>query len=139
MCVQWAEQISKLGTTCCSYLGCFLQLSKDEEEDISPHMFNFREAMTQISEREEKVVEQLRELRQVCGRGEPSPGCLLHVDNTLSYLSQVLLGRLWAVLQDAVSGVTFSSLPTFSCGFLLNWLNWGISVLVASWSPFPSN
>uniref|UniRef100_A0A8B9NL97 Kinesin-like protein n=1 Tax=Accipiter nisus TaxID=211598 RepID=A0A8B9NL97_9AVES len=39
-------------------------LSKDEEEDISPHMFNFREAMTQISEREEKVVEQLRELRQ---------------------------------------------------------------------------
>ncbi|KFR05293.1 Kinesin-like KIF2C, partial [Opisthocomus hoazin] len=44
--------------------GCFLQLSKDEEEDISPHMFNFREAMTQISEWEEKVVEQLRELRQ---------------------------------------------------------------------------
>ncbi|XP_049664596.1 kinesin-like protein KIF2C isoform X1 [Accipiter gentilis] len=39
-------------------------LSKDEEEDISPHMFNFREAMTQISEREEKVVEQLRDLRQ---------------------------------------------------------------------------
>ncbi|XP_009981813.1 PREDICTED: kinesin-like protein KIF2C isoform X2 [Tauraco erythrolophus] len=39
-------------------------LSKDEEEDISPHMFNFREAMIQISEREEKVVEQLRELRQ---------------------------------------------------------------------------
>ncbi|XP_009578292.1 PREDICTED: kinesin-like protein KIF2C isoform X3 [Fulmarus glacialis] len=39
-------------------------LSKDEEEDISPDMFNFREAMTQISEREEKVVEQLRELRQ---------------------------------------------------------------------------
>ncbi|XP_064311312.1 kinesin-like protein KIF2C [Phalacrocorax carbo] len=39
-------------------------LSKDEEDDLSPHMFNFREAMTQISEREEKVVEQLRELRQ---------------------------------------------------------------------------
>ncbi|KFR00296.1 Kinesin-like KIF2C, partial [Nipponia nippon] len=39
-------------------------LSKYEEEDISPHMFNFREAMTQISEREEKVVEQLRDLRQ---------------------------------------------------------------------------
>ncbi|GAB0193086.1 kinesin-like protein KIF2C [Grus japonensis] len=39
-------------------------LSKDEEEDLSPHMFNFREAMTQISEREEKVVEQLRDLRQ---------------------------------------------------------------------------
>ncbi|KAM9280043.1 kinesin-like protein KIF2C [Cariama cristata] len=37
---------------------------KDEEEDLSPHMFSFREAMTQISEREEKVVEQLRELRQ---------------------------------------------------------------------------
>ncbi|KAM9187177.1 kinesin-like protein KIF2C [Mergus octosetaceus] len=39
-------------------------LSKDEEEDMSPHMFNFREAITQIGEREEKVVEQLRELRQ---------------------------------------------------------------------------
>ncbi|XP_010080951.1 PREDICTED: kinesin-like protein KIF2C isoform X2 [Pterocles gutturalis] len=39
-------------------------LFKDEEEDMSPHMFNFREAMTQISEREEKVIEQLRELRQ---------------------------------------------------------------------------
>ncbi|KFM12947.1 Kinesin-like KIF2C, partial [Aptenodytes forsteri] len=44
--------------------GSGYNLSKDEEEDISPHMFNFREAMTQISEREEKVVEQLRELRQ---------------------------------------------------------------------------
>ncbi|XP_032048666.1 kinesin-like protein KIF2C isoform X2 [Aythya fuligula] len=39
-------------------------LSKDEEEDISPHMFHFREAITQIGEREEKVIEQLRELRQ---------------------------------------------------------------------------
>lgn len=139
MCVQWAEQISKLGTTCCSYLGCFLQLSKDEEEDISPYMFNFREAMTQISEREEKAVEQLRELRQVCGIGKPNTGCLLHVDSTLPCLSQVLLGRLWAVLQDVVSGGTFSSLPTFSYDFLSNWLNWGISVLVASWSPLLSN
>uniref|UniRef100_A0A8C5ITC6 Uncharacterized protein n=1 Tax=Junco hyemalis TaxID=40217 RepID=A0A8C5ITC6_JUNHY len=25
MCGQWANQNSKLGTTCCSYLGCFLQ------------------------------------------------------------------------------------------------------------------
>ncbi|XP_057246592.1 kinesin-like protein KIF2C isoform X3 [Malurus melanocephalus] len=38
--------------------------SKDEEEELSPHMFTYREVMTQISEREEKVVEQLRELRQ---------------------------------------------------------------------------
>ncbi|XP_056353063.1 kinesin-like protein KIF2C isoform X2 [Oenanthe melanoleuca] len=38
--------------------------SKDEEEELSPHMFSYREVMTQISEREEKVVEQLRELRQ---------------------------------------------------------------------------
>uniref|UniRef100_A0A672UR50 Kinesin-like protein n=1 Tax=Strigops habroptila TaxID=2489341 RepID=A0A672UR50_STRHB len=51
-------------STCCSYLDHFLQLCKDEEEDISPHMFSFREAMTQISEREEKVVEQLKELKQ---------------------------------------------------------------------------
>lgn len=41
-----------------------LSLSKDEEEELSPHMFSYREVMTQISEREEKVVEQLRELRQ---------------------------------------------------------------------------
>uniref|UniRef100_A0A8C9ELX6 Kinesin-like protein n=1 Tax=Pavo cristatus TaxID=9049 RepID=A0A8C9ELX6_PAVCR len=39
-------------------------LSKDEEEDLSPHLFNFREAMSQIGEWEEKVAEQLRELRQ---------------------------------------------------------------------------
>ncbi|XP_072199627.1 kinesin-like protein KIF2C isoform X2 [Excalfactoria chinensis] len=39
-------------------------LPKDEEEDLSPHLFTFREAMIQIGEREEKVVEQLRELRQ---------------------------------------------------------------------------
>ncbi|XP_075567772.1 kinesin-like protein KIF2C isoform X2 [Pelecanus crispus] len=45
--------------------GSGYNLPKDEEEEISPHMFNFREAMTQISEREEKVVEQLRELRQL--------------------------------------------------------------------------
>ncbi|KFQ14821.1 Kinesin-like KIF2C, partial [Leptosomus discolor] len=45
-------------------LGHQHNLSKDEEEDISPHMVNFCEAMTQISEREENVVEQLRELRQ---------------------------------------------------------------------------
>lgn len=138
MCVSWTEQILKLGTTCCSYLGCFLQLSKDEEEDISPHMFNFREAMTQISEREEKVVEQLRELRQVCGRGKPSPGCLLHVDSTLPCLSQVLLGRPVGCTARCCQWY-LSSLPTFSCCFLPCWLNWGISVLVASWSPFPSS
>ncbi|XP_030310953.1 kinesin-like protein KIF2C [Calypte anna] len=39
-------------------------LSKGDEEDISPHMFEFREAVTQIHEWEEKIVEQLRELRQ---------------------------------------------------------------------------
>lgn len=83
MCVQWVGQIFKLGTTCCSYLDCFLQLCKDEEEELSPHMFSFREAMTQISEREEKVVEQLKELKQVCGRGKPGLGCLLQVDCSL--------------------------------------------------------
>ncbi|XP_071421358.1 kinesin-like protein KIF2C isoform X3 [Pithys albifrons albifrons] len=44
--------------------GLQYSFSKDEEEDLSPDMFNYREAMTQISEREEKVVEQFRELRQ---------------------------------------------------------------------------
>ncbi|XP_050162878.1 kinesin-like protein KIF2C [Myiozetetes cayanensis] len=45
-------------------LGLQYSLSKDEEEDLSPHMFKYREAMTQVREREEKAVEQLRELRQ---------------------------------------------------------------------------
>ncbi|XP_058699214.1 kinesin-like protein KIF2C isoform X1 [Poecile atricapillus] len=44
--------------------GLEFNLSKDEEEELSPHMFSYREVMAQISEREEKVVEQLRELRQ---------------------------------------------------------------------------
>lgn len=92
MCVQWAEQNSKLGTICCSYLDCFLQLSKDEEEELSPHMFSYREVMTQISEREEKVVEQLRELRQVWGSSKPSSGHLLYVGSSL-LCGQVLLGR----------------------------------------------
>ncbi|XP_069719057.1 kinesin-like protein KIF2C isoform X2 [Phaenicophaeus curvirostris] len=38
-------------------------LSKDEEDDISPDVLDF-DAVTQINEQEEKVVEQLRELRQ---------------------------------------------------------------------------
>ncbi|XP_048168863.1 kinesin-like protein KIF2C isoform X2 [Corvus hawaiiensis] len=44
--------------------GLQFNFSKDEEEELSPHMFSYREVMTQISEWEEKVVEQLRELRQ---------------------------------------------------------------------------
>uniref|UniRef100_A0A8C3XTX0 Kinesin-like protein n=1 Tax=Chelydra serpentina TaxID=8475 RepID=A0A8C3XTX0_CHESE len=39
-------------------------LSKEEEEELSPHMSSFREAMTQISELEEKAVEELKEMRQ---------------------------------------------------------------------------
>lgn len=93
MCVQWAKENSNLGTTCCSYLGCFLQFSKDEEEEFSPNMFRYREVMTQISEREEKVVEQLRELRQVWGSSKPSPGHLLYVDSSLLCRSQVLLEK----------------------------------------------
>ncbi|XP_040466611.1 kinesin-like protein KIF2C isoform X3 [Falco naumanni] len=50
--------------TCAEGLGLQYNLSKDDDEDISPHMSNFREAMTQINEREEKLVEQLKELRQ---------------------------------------------------------------------------
>lgn len=132
-----SQSLRLLKTTCCSYLSCFLQLSKDEEEDMSPHMFNFREAVTQIGEREEKVVEQLRELRQVGVRGKPNLSCLLYVDRNLPCLSLVLLGRLWAVMQNAVSGVTFSSVLAFPSGFLLNWLHCGIPVLVASQSPSP--
>ncbi|XP_054240518.1 kinesin-like protein KIF2C [Indicator indicator] len=45
-------------------LGYQCNLSKDEEEGISPQMFNLHEAMTCITECEDKAVEQLRELRQ---------------------------------------------------------------------------
>lgn len=44
--------------------GLQLNLSKDEDEELSPQMFSYRQVMAQINEREEKVVEQLRELRQ---------------------------------------------------------------------------
>ncbi|KFQ77614.1 Kinesin-like KIF2C, partial [Phaethon lepturus] len=44
--------------------GSGYNLSKNEEEDLSPHVFNFCDAVTQVNEREEKIVEQLRELRQ---------------------------------------------------------------------------
>ncbi|KFQ20100.1 Kinesin-like KIF2C, partial [Mesitornis unicolor] len=44
--------------------GSGYNLSKDEEEDNAPHLFSFCEGVTQMSEWEEKAVEQLRELRQ---------------------------------------------------------------------------
>lgn len=93
MCVQWAKQNSNLGTACSSYLGCFLQFSKDEEEELSPNMFRYREVMTQISEWEEKAVEQLKELKQVRGSSKTSSGHLLYVASSLLCLSQVLLGK----------------------------------------------
>ncbi|XP_075791932.1 kinesin-like protein KIF2C isoform X3 [Pelodiscus sinensis] len=37
---------------------------EEEEEEVSPHMSSFCEAMTRISELEEKAVEELREMRQ---------------------------------------------------------------------------
>lgn len=39
------------------------QLSEDE---LSPHLSSFREAVTRISELEEKAIEELKEVRQVC-------------------------------------------------------------------------
>uniref|UniRef100_A0A8C6ZU70 Kinesin-like protein n=1 Tax=Nothoprocta perdicaria TaxID=30464 RepID=A0A8C6ZU70_NOTPE len=100
MCMQWAEQILELVTACYSYLDFFLQLSKDEEEDLSPHMFNFREAVIQIGEQEEKVIEELRELKQVCGRCELCLRCFLRVDGSLPCLSQVLMGRPYSIMQE---------------------------------------
>ncbi|XP_023773802.1 kinesin-like protein KIF2C isoform X4 [Cyanistes caeruleus] len=52
--------------------GLEFNLSKDEEEELSPHMFSYREVMAQISEWEEKVIEQLRELRQVWETANPA-------------------------------------------------------------------
>uniref|UniRef100_A0A674HZ64 Kinesin-like protein n=1 Tax=Terrapene triunguis TaxID=2587831 RepID=A0A674HZ64_9SAUR len=54
------------GMSSCEYtLNTLRYLSKEEEEELSPHMSSFREAMTQISELEEKAVEELREMRQM--------------------------------------------------------------------------
>ncbi|XP_074858858.1 kinesin-like protein KIF2C isoform X2 [Carettochelys insculpta] len=39
-------------------------ISKEEEEEMSPHMSSFCEAMTRINELEEKAVEEIREMRQ---------------------------------------------------------------------------
>uniref|UniRef100_A0A8C3SZV5 Kinesin-like protein n=1 Tax=Chelydra serpentina TaxID=8475 RepID=A0A8C3SZV5_CHESE len=53
------------GMSSCEYtLNTLRYLSKEEEEELSPHMSSFREAMTQISELEEKAVEELKEMRQ---------------------------------------------------------------------------
>lgn len=53
-------------------------------------MSSFREAMTQISELEEKAVEELKEMRQVCLKIQVSPSCLLHIDLNLPYLSKLI-------------------------------------------------
>ncbi|XP_028941666.1 kinesin-like protein KIF2C isoform X1 [Antrostomus carolinensis] len=62
----------------------------DEEEDISPQMFNFREAITQISEWEEKAVEQLRELRQ---RMTTELDCLLGITEQPDYDLETFVSR----------------------------------------------
>lgn len=45
---------------------CEQQLSEDE---LSPHLSSFREAVTRISELEERAIDELKEVRQVCLHG----------------------------------------------------------------------
>ncbi|OPJ76763.1 kinesin-like protein KIF2C isoform A [Patagioenas fasciata monilis] len=72
-------------------------LSKDEEEDISPHLFNYREAMTQISELDEKIVEQLREMRQ---RTVTELDCLLGITEQPDYDLETFVSRTKYFLEE---------------------------------------
>uniref|UniRef100_A0A8D2QDZ7 Kinesin-like protein n=1 Tax=Zonotrichia albicollis TaxID=44394 RepID=A0A8D2QDZ7_ZONAL len=80
--------------------GSDLQLNfcKDEEEEFSPHMFNYREVMTQISEREEKVVEQLRELRQ---KMTTELDCLLEITEKPDYDLETFVSRANYFIEDS--------------------------------------
>ncbi|XP_054141881.1 kinesin-like protein KIF2C [Melozone crissalis] len=70
----------------------------DEEEEFSPHMFNYREVMTQISEREEKVVEQLRELRQ---KMTTELDCLLEITEKPDYDLETFVSRANYFIEDS--------------------------------------
>ncbi|XP_030914582.1 kinesin-like protein KIF2C isoform X4 [Geospiza fortis] len=78
--------------------GLQLNFSKDEEEELSPHMFNYREVMTQISEREEKVVEQLRELRQ---KMTTELDCLLEITEKPDYDLETFVSRAKYFIEDS--------------------------------------
>ncbi|KAL9845832.1 kinesin-like protein KIF2C isoform 1-T1 [Geothlypis trichas] len=78
--------------------GLQLNFSKDEEEEFSPHMFSYREVMTQISEREEKVVEQLRELRQ---KMATELDCLLEITEKPDYDLETFVSRAKYFIEDS--------------------------------------
>ncbi|XP_018767920.1 kinesin-like protein KIF2C isoform X2 [Serinus canaria] len=78
--------------------GLTLNLSNDEEDELSPHMFNYREVMTQISEREEKVVEQLRELRQ---KMATELDCLLEITEKPDYDLETFVSRAKYFIEDS--------------------------------------
>ncbi|XP_057886113.1 kinesin-like protein KIF2C [Melospiza georgiana] len=79
--------------------GSGLQLNVcDEEEEFFPHMFNYREVMTQISEREEKVVEQLRELRQ---KITTELDCLLEITEKPDYDLETFVSRANYFIEDS--------------------------------------
>ncbi|KAM7014475.1 kinesin-like protein KIF2C [Passerculus sandwichensis] len=78
--------------------GLQLNFCKDEEEEFSPHMFNYREVMTQISEREEKVVEQLRELRQ---KMTTELDCLLEITEKPDYDLETFVSRANYFIEDS--------------------------------------
>ncbi|XP_039567774.1 kinesin-like protein KIF2C isoform X1 [Passer montanus] len=75
-----------------------LNLSKDEEEELSPHMFNYREVMTQITEWEEKAVEQLKELRQ---KMATELDCLLEVTEKPDYDLETFVSRAKYFVEDS--------------------------------------
>ncbi|NXP58573.1 KIF2C protein, partial [Chloropsis cyanopogon] len=78
--------------------GLQFNFSKDEEEELSPHMLSYREVMTQISEQEEKVLEQLRELRQ---KMATELDCLLGIAEKPDYDLETFVSRAKYFVEDS--------------------------------------
>ncbi|NXB95361.1 KIF2C protein, partial [Vidua chalybeata] len=84
--------------TCIEGSGVQFNFSKEEEEELSPSMFSYREVMTQISEWEEKVVEQLRELRQ---KMATELDCLLGIAEKPDYDLETFVSRAKYFIDDS--------------------------------------
>ncbi|XP_030134744.2 kinesin-like protein KIF2C isoform X1 [Taeniopygia guttata] len=80
--------------------GLQFNFCKEGEEELSPYMFRYREVMTQISEQEEKVVEQLRQLRQKMAF---ELDCLLEITEKPDYDLETFVRRAKYFIEDSTS------------------------------------
>ncbi|OWK64340.1 Kinesin-like protein KIF2C [Lonchura striata] len=78
--------------------GLQFNFSKEGEEELSPYMFSYREVMTQINEQEEKVVEQLRQLRQ---KITTELDCLLEITEKPDYDLETFVRRAKYFTEDS--------------------------------------